>query len=856
MAHIEQQVFCNSVKELHPSFFSNVFVLDIGALDINGNNKVLFEESHYLGLDVALGRNVDIVSKGHELGLPDETFDTIISTECFEHDQYYPETIKNIYRMLKPGGLFLFTCATTGRPEHGTRRTTPEDAPLLQGFTEWSDYYKNLTEDDIKDVFGDINQLFSKFEFSVNPKTCDLYFWGIKHGVRVIRDDYSFMLTRDKFKIDIEEIKSSVDRLSKISAEENINLKQENEKLIEDFDQLKLELEQKERQINGLYSDISELKSSTSWRLTSPLRVIKTQSSRIYSGEMFDKLSRLINLFLNNPKICIKAVNYAKKHGVKQTINRLKFAATTPNSPTFNHAWFDINAQETVYILSTHHCQYIAELIQINLEKLSIKSEIIYSKPENGFSSNLHFVICPQIFDELPPLYIAYQMEQAVSSRWFTDSYFDILRSSYAIFDYSEYNLDVLQKNDISLKQLYYVPIGQKLKSNCKNDTNYAYDVLFYGDINNKRRKEYISKLKEKFNVKIVNNLFGDDLIKEFEKAKVIVNIHYYEGALLETTRIYECLSNNKLVISEKSADQSAHTTLNDIVEFVEIGDIDQMVERVNFWVNSPDSLQEKLSQNAQKLSLLPDLFEYYFMRFMLANDWITFEQFYDIAGGNISFESTNICLGLPESVERHKDFEKDNAYGFEYFPGLRHNLGWVGCGLSYKFIVKKAKELGFETVTVCEDDVEFPEDFESRLENIRSYLSNQNNWQLFSGLIADLNKETNVSKVDFSSEEEFLHIDKMTSTVLNIYSSSFYDLLLAWDDSNRCAETNTIDRYIESNNDCNVITTSKFLVGHKEELDSTLWGFSNQTYTEMIKASESKLNEKKEVYLAQNNKL
>jgi hypothetical protein len=53
-------------------------------------------------------------------------------------------------RMLKSNGLFIFTCATDGRAEHGTNRTSPADAPLLTG--NWSDYYKNLTETDIMDV--------------------------------------------------------------------------------------------------------------------------------------------------------------------------------------------------------------------------------------------------------------------------------------------------------------------------------------------------------------------------------------------------------------------------------------------------------------------------------------------------------------------------------------------------------------------------------------------------------------------------------------------------------------------------------------------------------------------------------
>ena len=193
MAHPQQVEFCKSVRDRYKRFFTGKFVLDIGSLDINGNNQQFFANCNYIGVDVAPGRNVDVVSKGHELGFPAETFDTIISTECFEHDQYYDATIKNIYHMLKEGGLFVFTCATTGRPEHGTRRTTPEDAPLLQSQPEWSDYYKNLSESDIREVI-DIENSFSDFEFSTNQVSQDLYFFGFKKGAYVERDDYSFLL--------------------------------------------------------------------------------------------------------------------------------------------------------------------------------------------------------------------------------------------------------------------------------------------------------------------------------------------------------------------------------------------------------------------------------------------------------------------------------------------------------------------------------------------------------------------------------------------------------------------------------------------------------------------------------------
>jgi len=95
----------------------------VGALDINGNNRHLFEDYSYIGIDIGPGRNVDVISLGHEYKR-DKLFDVVISSEAFEHDQHWRETIRICIFLTKPGGLFLFTCATEGRQEHGTSRTT------------------------------------------------------------------------------------------------------------------------------------------------------------------------------------------------------------------------------------------------------------------------------------------------------------------------------------------------------------------------------------------------------------------------------------------------------------------------------------------------------------------------------------------------------------------------------------------------------------------------------------------------------------------------------------------------------------------------------------------------------------
>lgn len=181
MSHDSERNFCIYVKNIYPDFFINKQILDCGSLDINGNNRFLFENCEYIGIDVGEGPNVDIVSLIHEFNYPKQYFDTIISTECFEHDIYYKKSLKNICRLLKPCSLFLFTCATTGRAEHGTQYKSPQSSPFtsMTKNKKWNIYYKNLIEDDIREAIN-IDKIFKIYEFKTNDDNHDLYFWGIK----------------------------------------------------------------------------------------------------------------------------------------------------------------------------------------------------------------------------------------------------------------------------------------------------------------------------------------------------------------------------------------------------------------------------------------------------------------------------------------------------------------------------------------------------------------------------------------------------------------------------------------------------------------------------------------------------
>ena len=170
MSHQAQLDFVAALKQQFPDYFIRKEVLEIGSLNINGSIRQFFEQCTYVGVDLGAGRDVDVVARGEDLAYPDNSFDVVASCECFEHNPEWVATLNNMIRMCS--GLVFFSCATTGRPEHGTPRTSPHDAPFC------GEYYRNLTEEDVKQAV-DLS-VFEDYQFISNDTAHDLYFWGIK----------------------------------------------------------------------------------------------------------------------------------------------------------------------------------------------------------------------------------------------------------------------------------------------------------------------------------------------------------------------------------------------------------------------------------------------------------------------------------------------------------------------------------------------------------------------------------------------------------------------------------------------------------------------------------------------------
>lgn len=184
--HKEAWDFVEGVKSRYPEAFSDRRVLEVGSRYINGTVRTLFDGCNYIGLDLSSGPCVDDVCHVADLALykwPGENpirFDTIISCEALEHDKRWRESLLAMWSLLVPGGMLIITAGGTGRPEHGTTRTSPTDSPAT------TDYYGNITEELFWDAFyGGEPKVLSNYNAKlwahhIEDKDGDFRFWGLK----------------------------------------------------------------------------------------------------------------------------------------------------------------------------------------------------------------------------------------------------------------------------------------------------------------------------------------------------------------------------------------------------------------------------------------------------------------------------------------------------------------------------------------------------------------------------------------------------------------------------------------------------------------------------------------------------
>lgn len=113
-------------------------VVEFGSCDMNGSVRSVYPQAaSWLGIDVQPGPGVDLVDDAATWHT-NVRYDIVICAEAFEHTPTWPQIIGTARAVLRPGGLFLASCATGNRPAH----SAVDGGPLRAG-----EFYQNVDPD-------------------------------------------------------------------------------------------------------------------------------------------------------------------------------------------------------------------------------------------------------------------------------------------------------------------------------------------------------------------------------------------------------------------------------------------------------------------------------------------------------------------------------------------------------------------------------------------------------------------------------------------------------------------------------------------------------------------------------------
>ena len=176
--------------------------------------------------------------------------------------------------------------------------------------------------------------------------------------------------------------------------------------------------------------------------------------------------------------------------------------------------------------------------------------------------------------DVIPPNTIVFNVDQIdEGSIVLPKDYIEQL-NRFVIWDYSLRNIKRIQSK-ISTVRIQHVEIGYApILTRIREVETQDIDVLFYGALN-ARRKNILDKLVELgFKVIFFDTAYGEERDNYIARAKVVLNVHYYEAKIFEIFRVSYLLANSKAVVSECGDGTEMDGELREAVVAVEYDEI------------------------------------------------------------------------------------------------------------------------------------------------------------------------------------------------------------------------------------------------------------------------------------------
>ncbi|MFI4887663.1 MAG: hypothetical protein ACHP7B_02835 [Burkholderiales bacterium] len=230
------------------------------------------------------------------------------------------------------------------------------------------------------------------------------------------------------------------------------------------------------------------------------------------------------------------------------------------------------------------HAASVAEFAETLLHAfhaLGHEAGLVTGRYGSGTNVVLSTTLTREALPDPPPRTIVFNMEQFdARSPWFTERVRTILREC-VVWDYNDRNLRNLQAAGLALCGFHvpvgYVPEMARIEPAAVQDI----DVLFYGSIN-ARRAAVLQNLANR-QLKIVRafNVYGAKRDALIARAKVVLNVHYYEVKVFEIVRVSYLWTNRKAVVTEECPESDIEPDLREGLAIARYDELPEVVEHL-----------------------------------------------------------------------------------------------------------------------------------------------------------------------------------------------------------------------------------------------------------------------------------
>lgn len=169
---------------------------------------------------------------------------------------------------------------------------------------------------------------------------------------------------------------------------------------------------------------------------------------------------------------------------------------------------------------------------------------------------------------ELPPGTVLYNFEQLAGTPFFDQHPLSSF-APFTIWDYSEKNVRTWAEHGVEAR---FVPLGYApcLHRISRTPGGQDIDVLFYGSINDRRREVLEGLARAGARVEARFGCYGAERDALIARSRVVLNISYYPGGILELVRLSYLWANGVPVVCERTADHEVPEGFDDAAVYVE----------------------------------------------------------------------------------------------------------------------------------------------------------------------------------------------------------------------------------------------------------------------------------------------